>query len=148
MCPHQFTGLVISNSLRRSTMDDICPAQFGGYGCKNHSCKFAHSFQNLCNPKNWVFFDAPSIHMLNFLAYKYQGHHYFKSYLLRGRGPIIRCATPEDALCVLQEYKVPTLPQPHRSFSPCCILCLWTIRVSDPKMFLCDIGGWWQGIPN
>lgn len=60
--------------------------------------------RNLTNLDHWVFFDAPEVEMLDFLAYKHQGHYYFKFHVIPGKGPIARLASSDIARQVVAEY--------------------------------------------
>lgn len=84
-------------------MEDICVARYS-QGCSALNCPLAHSLWQLQNLDCWVFFHAPDIEMLDFLAYKYQGHCYFRVHMFPGKGPIVRLASPETSAQVVAEY--------------------------------------------
>lgn len=85
-------------------MEDICVPHFSADGCQDEHCQLAHDLKQLQNLDHWVFFNAPDVDMMDFLAYKYQGHCYFTFHYLPGKGPLARLASAELAAQVVAEY--------------------------------------------
>eukprot|EP01010_Urceolus_cornutus_P001659 NODE_221_length_1981_cov_311.202381_g176_i0.p1 GENE.NODE_221_length_1981_cov_311.202381_g176_i0~~NODE_221_length_1981_cov_311.202381_g176_i0.p1 ORF type:complete len:462 (-),score=105.97 NODE_221_length_1981_cov_311.202381_g176_i0:548-1933(-) len=118
-------------------MDDICFPFLTTRCCPTteEKCALAHYFQELSNVDNWLLFDAPNVVMLDFLAYKYHSHHYFKVHILPGQGPLVRFASPEDAEAVLREYRAYYNPQSVKaiiaSVQDCCKQTDGSLRIVE-----------------
>eukprot|EP00993_Chasmostoma_nieuportense_P002058 NODE_2888_length_1071_cov_24.903602_g2755_i0.p1 GENE.NODE_2888_length_1071_cov_24.903602_g2755_i0~~NODE_2888_length_1071_cov_24.903602_g2755_i0.p1 ORF type:complete len:340 (+),score=65.38 NODE_2888_length_1071_cov_24.903602_g2755_i0:3-1022(+) len=97
-------------------MEDICVPTFSGELCSAKHCTLAHEPAQLQHLDHWVFFSAPELQFLDFLAYKYQAHPYFKCHFLLGLGPLVRAASAADAQNILSEYAEYYEPQPLSIF--------------------------------
>lgn len=84
-------------------MDSICAEYFTHGSCSLEECPNAHHLSDLSTPECWVLFHA-ELEMLDFLPYKFQSHHLFRSVSLPGKGRLVRFASEGDALAVVSDF--------------------------------------------